>query len=363
MMARIAILSPSVSSGDAVGNDVLGMFGALKRRGAEVQVYAESGSLDGIEVRRASRLENFLKSSDDLLIYHFSMGWLPGLELTRKLGCRIAVRYHNVTPPEFFAGLSASHEQMGRTGREQLKQIARANHSLYLSASEYNMRELVEAGAEASKNFVLPPFHHVDLLDSVSPDSRILEAYNDGRTNILMVGRLVPHKGHASLIEAFANYYYNYNSNSRLLIVGKQDEAFRGYYETLKRLVSRLRLEQSVIFTGGVTDEELKAYYMIAHLFMITSKHEGFCVPIVEAMAMKLPVLAYASSAIPGTVGDAGIVWDERNPLLMAEAVDCLMRDEALRAELGEKGLKRYRSFFTNQKIEDEFIRVLGRLR
>ncbi|HEX8746353.1 MAG TPA: glycosyltransferase family 4 protein [Pyrinomonadaceae bacterium] len=363
MMVRIAILSPSVSGGDAVGNDVLGMFGALDRRGHEVRVYAESGSLDGIEVRRASRLGNFLKNPNDLLIYHFSMGWQPGLELMRKLSCKIAVRYHNVTPPEFFTNLSASHEQMGRTGREQLKHIARSRHSLYLSASEYNMRELLEAGAEPSRNFVLPPFHHIDLLDSVNPDPQTLETYGDGQTNILMVGRVVPHKGHTSLIEAFANYYYNYNSNSRLFIVGKQDEAFRAYYELLRRLVSTLNLEQSVIFTGGVTDEELKAYYMISHLFMITSQHEGFCVPLVEAMSMKLPILAYSSSAIPGTVGDAGVVWDERNPLLMAESIDCLMKDEGLRAGLGEKGLTRYRNLFTNRKIEDEFIRILGGLR
>src|ERR1044072_4885529 len=100
MMARIALLSPSVSGGDAVSNDVLGMFNTLKKRGAEVRVYAESGSRDGIEIWQPSRIGNFLKSSNDLLIYHFSMGWQPGLELMRKLACKVVVRYHNVSPPE-----------------------------------------------------------------------------------------------------------------------------------------------------------------------------------------------------------------------------------------------------------------------
>jgi glycosyltransferase involved in cell wall biosynthesis len=77
---------------------------------------------------------------------------------------------------------------------------------------------------------------------------------------------------------------------------------------------------------------------------------------------MKLPVLAYSSSAIPGTVGEAGIVWDERNPLLMAESIDCLMKNEALRADLGEQGLKRYRDLFTNRKIEESFLEAIGKL-
>jgi glycosyltransferase involved in cell wall biosynthesis len=95
---------------------------------------------------------------------------------------------------------------------------------------------------------------------------------------------------------------------------------------------------------------------------MITSEHEGFCVPLVEAMAMKLPVLAYSSSAIPGTVGDSGIVWAQRDPLLMAESIDVLMKDEGLRAAMGEKGWRRYQQFFTNHKIEEEFLTAIANL-
>ena len=371
-MARITLLSPTVASGDAIGNDVLGMYRALKREGHDVRIYAEGWNPTETEVYAARDMEahavrddaeDFLKNPSALLIYHHSIGWDLSRELLSKLRCKTVIKYHNVTPPEFFEGISSDFVEMCREGRQQLKPLIMGEHDLYLSDSEFNMRELIEAGAAPSRNFVLPPFHHIDVLDSINPDLSIIDRYRTGRANILTVGRVSPNKDHFSLIEAFANYYYNYDSNSRLLIVGKQDEAFRGYYETLRRLVSKLSLEQSVIFTGGVRDEELKAYYMVAHIFMMTSKHEGFCVPLVEAMAMKLPILAYASSAIPGTVAEAGIVWGERNPLLMAEAIDCLMRDEALRAGLGEKGWKRYSSLFTNQKIEDEFIRVVGGLR
>jgi glycosyltransferase involved in cell wall biosynthesis len=361
-MTRIAILTRTVTDGDAVGNDVLGMYQALAGQGRNVRIYAEGWTLTEPEVHAAQGVEDFLESASDLLIYHHSIGWDLSLELLGKLQCRTVIKYHNVTPPSFFAGVASDFEERCVAGREQLKSLVKREHDLYLSDSEYNMRELLEEGADPSRNFVLPPFHHIDLLDSIYPDLSVIDGYRTGRVNLLTVGRVSPNKDHVSLIEAFANYYYNYNSNSRLLIVGKQDEAFESYYQLLEQLISSLCLEEAVIFTGGVTDEALKAYYLTSHLFMITSEHEGFCVPLVEAMAMKLPILAYASSAIPGTVGEAGIVWDERNPLLMAEAIDSLLRDEASRAQLAEKGHERYRQLFTNQKIAESFLQVIGKL-
>ena len=362
-MTRIAILTRTVTRGDAVGNDALGMYYALKKRGTDVRIYAEGWTLTEPQVYAASEIESFLETDSDLLIYHHSIGWDLSLKLLDSLKCRIVIKYHNVTPPSFFMGISTDFEARCRAGQEQLKALAKSEHELYLSDSEYNMRELLEEGADPARNFVLPPFHHIDLLHSLNPDLSVIDKYRTGKANILAVGRVSPNKGHVGLIEAFANYHYNYNSNSRLLVVGKQDDAFTSYYERLHRLVSSLSLQQAVVFTGGVSDEELKAYYMLSHLFMMTSEHEGFCVPLVEAMSMKLPVLAYGSSAIPGTVGEAGVVWGERNPLLMAETIDMLMRDEGLRAAVGEKGWRRYELLFTNLRIEEEFMRMLGRLK
>ncbi len=93
---------------------------------------------------------------------------------------------------------------------------------------------------------------------------------------------------------------------------------------------------------------------------MLTSEHEGFCVPLVEAMAMKVPIIAFASSAIPGTIGDAGLVWKERNPYLLAESIDYLNRDESLSAALGQMGRRRYEQVFSNDKIAEEFLKALN---
>jgi glycosyltransferase involved in cell wall biosynthesis len=117
-----------------------------------------------------------------------------------------------------------------------------------------------------------------------------------------------------------------------------------------------------VKFTGGVSDNALKAFYQSANVFMTTSEHEGFCVPLVEAMAMKVAIVAYASSAIPGTVGDVGLVWKERNPYLLAESINSIASDSNLSRALGEMGRRRYERYFTNRKIEAEFLSALGKL-
>jgi glycosyltransferase involved in cell wall biosynthesis len=116
------------------------------------------------------------------------------------------------------------------------------------------------------------------------------------------------------------------------------------------------------VFTGGVSDQQLKAYYQIADAFVTVSEHEGFCVPLVEAMSMKLPITAYASTAIPETLGEAGIVWPDRDPLLVAGSIDLFVRNSSVRNSLGLRGQRRYEEMFTNEKIERTFLHAISRL-
>jgi glycosyltransferase involved in cell wall biosynthesis len=361
-MTRIAILTPSITTGDAVSNDVFGMYDILRQLGHETRIYAEGWTFDKPKVWPAPKIGNFLKSSSDLLIYHYSRGWDFALDLLRDLKCRTAVKYHNVTPPELVVRFSKDYARMCLEGRNQLTLIANAGCDLYMSASAYNERELLEGGVPESKSFVVPPFHHIDRLNSIEPDRKILYAYMDGKTNILMVGRISPNKGHPALIEAFAAYHHDYNQNSRLLIVGKGETRLNTYSKLLHEMVRRLKLEDSVVFTGEVSDNELKAYYTVAHVFMITSEHEGFCVPLVEAMSMKVPIVAYGSSAIPGTVDGVGLVWNEKNPYLLAESVNKIVTGNGVGATLGRMGLRRYEQHFTNERIRTKFLNAIGKL-
>lgn len=361
-MTRIAILSPSLTTADAVSNDVVGEFDVLTSAGNEVRLFCETHSLDHPQLFDVAHVGKFLKSANDILIYHHSRGWSPGLELIRGLRCRRVIRYHNITPAEFFVRFSRTDQELCERGRKELVQLAAAGCDLFLSASAFSMRELIAIGAGVSKSFVVPPFHHIDRLSRITADKETLQKYSDGTANILSVGRVVPHKGFHQLIAVFARYHYDYNRDSRLLIVGKGGEGLSDYSKLLHRAVHKLGLGKAVVFMGGVSDEVLKACYLVAGAFATASEHEGFCVPLVEAMSMKLPITAYASTAIPETLGDAGIAWPDRDPLLMAESIDLLVRDTAVRNALGLRGQRRYEAMFTNEKIEQTFVEAMSRL-
>lgn len=355
-------MSPSLTTGDGVSNDALGMFDVLARHGYEVRLFCESHSLRHSSISNVERVEKFLKSPEDILIYHHSRGWARGVELVKGLRRRRAIRYHNVTPAKFFDDFSEYEREQSEIGRQQLSELAAARCDLYLSASTFSMQELISAGADESRSRVVPPFHHIDRLSRISADKKTLEKHSDEITNILFVGRVVPHKNVHQLIEVFAHYHYGCNSASRLLIVGKGGEGLSKYSKLLHRFVDKLGLTKAVVFAGGVSDEELKAYYLSASVFVTVSEHEGFCVPLVESMSMKLPIVAFASSAIPETLGDASMVWPERNPLLIAESIDLLVRNRSVRNALRQRGLRRYREMFCNDRVERCFLEALATL-
>ncbi len=361
-MTRVAILTPHITSGAAVSSDALGMSAALERHGSDARVYAESSDLQEPKIWPLGEIDDFLKEPDDILIYHHSIGWSPALGLLQGLKCKIVIKYHNVTPPSFFSGISAWHEEKCREGREQFQAIVDAGCDLYLSDSDYNQQELLAAGVDESKSFVVPPFHQIERMHSMEADLLTLDEYRDGQTIVLAVSRVAPHKGHADLIEAFASYHYYYNQNSRLLIVGREEEAFANHSRRLREMVQFLLVEDVVAFTGEISDSELRACYLLASVFVSASRHEGFCLPLVEAMAMKVPIVSFDSAAIPETVGAAGIVLQDRDPELMAESINLLVKDEAMNVQLGIEGRRRYENHFATSSIETKFLRALGNL-
>jgi len=355
-MARISILTPTLIPSDAVGNDVLGMHEVLTRRNHEVHLFAEDWSVNGLEAQHVTDAAAYCDRADDILIYHHSIGWELGAGVLRRCRGRVVIKYHNVTPARFFAGISAHHQTLCELGRRQLSAMAIGNYAGYLAASEYNLRELLDAGAPDARTFVMRPFTQIQRLTAVVPDLTILDRYRDGRTNLLMVGSVRPNKGYVSLIEAFAQYYYDFNCHSRLFIVGAEDPRLASYSAHLRDLAELLHVDQAIVFTGEVPLDALKAYYLLSDAFVITSEHEGFCVPLVEAMATKVPIAGYASAAIGETVGDCGILWDDRDPVLLGESISMLTQDEATTADVAHEAYRRYEQMFSNAVIETQFL-------
>jgi glycosyltransferase involved in cell wall biosynthesis len=294
-----------------------------------------------------------------ILIYHHAIGWTAGLDLLRRATCRRVVKYHNVTPGRFFAGFPGDQRRVCQLGREQLRELARADCELYLSDSLYNQGELLDAGATAERCAVVPPFHHIDRLHALPADAEVLRQLSDGQTNLLFVGRRAPNKGHRFLLDAFAAYHEHYDRNSRLVLVGKEDRHLASYSNILREQASRLGVLDCVVFIDGATDAQLKGYYQTASAFVVASEHEGFCVPVVEAMALGVPVIGYGSTAVPHTVGDAGLIWDEPDPFLLAQSLEAVLRDAETRRRLTERGRRRYHSLFDNRRIQHAFLDAL----
>src|SRR5262249_11575827 len=161
--------------------------------------------------------------------------------------------------------------QACQAGREQMGRLARLACDRYLADSAYNLGELVEQGAPPAIGAVVPPFHQVDRLHAVEPGADVRRTYQDGRTNVLMAGRIAPNKGHAQLIDAFTVYHHEYNRASRLLLVGKADERTGAFQQGLLDQVAARKLGEAVVFTGPASDQALRAYYQVADVFAITS--------------------------------------------------------------------------------------------
>lgn len=360
-MPRAAILTPNLVPGDAVSNDCLGMREALARRGFDAAIFCGNWDDARFSARPLFELEGFLRERNDLLIYHLSMGWHDGTRLFAQATCRRVVKHHGVTPPEFFRGWSEVYEDVCRAGGAELREVARMGCDLYLATSEFTAAELRAAGADAGKCFIVPPFHHIDEIDRIAPDLAVLDRYCDRRVTVLTVGRIFPNKNHQLLIEAFALYHHTHDPQSRCIIVGKESEHLASYSAGLRRLAEERGVGASIVWTGGVSEAELKAYYLIADIFSMTSEHEGFCVPLVEAMRMKIPVVALGAAAIPFTLGCAGIVWEEPSPPLFAASIDCLARNEDARVALGALGWERYADCWTNERTEERLFEALTR--
>ncbi len=362
-MTRIALLTPTLSSADAVSNDVLMMERILRERGHEVGLFADNSNLTDANVRPASAAPSYLRNVNDVLIYHHSIGWDQGVAAFKSANCRKIVRYHNVTPAEFFEGISQEHHDLCHRGRLQLADIINGKTELYLAASAFNKSELTTTGSPEGNTLVVPPFNPGEKLQAGEANLALVDRYNDGTVNLLTVAGVRPNKGHAALIDAFGTYYYNFNSRARLFIVGACNKSFHRYEDMVRSLISFWHLDSRVVFTGEVSNEDLKSYYLLSHAMITTSEHEGFCVPLVEAMAMKLPIVGYASTAIPETAANAALIWDERDPFLIAQSIEFLLTNEPAAMALTVRAGQRYEDTFSNHAIEKKFLEVTAAAR
>jgi glycosyltransferase involved in cell wall biosynthesis len=309
--------------GDAIGHEVLGIQQVLRRAGYESEIFVETADQRLEPLTRDYRQLIDASDPNNLLLHHFSIG-SKASRVAYALPDRMALIYHNITPPDYFVGLHRPLARQCFRGRRELSAYV-DRCDLALGDSEFNREDLENLGFTRTGVLpVVPGFGHLDA----KPNGFVAGQFDDDWTNVLFVGRVIANKKIEDLIRFFHAYHTIFNPRSRLIIVGAFS-MFERYLASLTHLVTTLGLSH-VHFTGHITDEELVAYYDVADLFLCASEHEGFCVPLVEAFYKRIPVVAYAATAVPATMDGAGILFGDKDPVAVAALMDAIVSDEAL---------------------------------
>jgi glycosyltransferase involved in cell wall biosynthesis len=343
---------PAAHKGDAIGDSARRVRDLLREQGHQSEVYALTVDDELKEDVRA--FVDAESSAGDVTIFHYALP-SPMTAAFASLPRGRVLQYHNVTPAHYFAPYDPALFRLASLGRRELASLA-GRVDLALGDSEYNRRELESLGFAPTGVFPIA----VDTARVTRPVHRpaLEEILDDGLVNFLFVGRIAPNKrieDHIKLAEVYKRYVDAYY---RFIFVGRYDVVPR-YYAMIRALMADYRLLQDrFIFTGPVPDDELAVYYRHAAVYVSLSEHEGFCVPLVEAMAADVPVLAYAAAAVPDTLAGSGVQFAPKDLEVAAELLGELAFNDALRAAV-IAGQRRRLADFGDARIARELTSVL----
>ena len=344
---------PAAHKGDAIGDSARRVRDLVRELGHEAEIYALTvdDDLRG-EVRPFA---DAAAGRGDLTVLHFAVP-SPMTDAFARLPRGRVLQYHNVTPAQFFAPYDAGIFRIATLGREELQTLV-GHTDVALGDSEYSRLELQAYGF--SNTGVFPIALDLGRIQNAPRRPALEHLLNDGLLNFLFVGRIVPNKkieDHIRLAELYKRYI---DPDYRFIFVGKTDGLPR-YYNMIRSLMTEFRMPADrFIFTGPVPEEDLATYYRTAHVYISLSEHEGFCVPLLEAMAADVPVLAYASTAVPDTLGGAGVQFAPKDLEYAAELLGELAFNDDLRARV-IAGQRRRLEDFGDARLRADLTRLLS---
>jgi L-malate glycosyltransferase len=344
---------PAAHKGDAIGDSARRVRDLLRARGHESEIYALT--IDDDLLGEVRPFQEAGATRGDVTIFHYAVP-SPMTEAFAALPRGRVLQYHNVTPAHFFAPYDANIFRLATLGREQIRGLARRT-DVALGDSEYNRQELQAWGF--ANTGVFPIAADLDRIRRAAPRPALEQVLSDGLHNFLFVGRIVPNKkieDHIRLAEHYKRYV---DLDYRFIFVGRTDGLPR-YYNTVRALIAEYRMPADrFVFTGPVSDDDLAAYYRHASVYISLSEHEGFCVPLLEAMSADVPVLAYASTAVPDTLGGAGVQFAPKDLEFAAELLGELAYNDTLRTHV-VGGQRRRLGAFGDDRLQDDLTRLLS---
>jgi glycosyltransferase involved in cell wall biosynthesis len=333
---------PVFAAGDAIGNHVLRIRDTLRAAGYESEIF-----VDHVQPPLRKQARHFLEFRPPAgrrvqLLYHLSTGSRMAAWLADQ-AVPLAVDYHNITPPEFFDRWEPAAGDVARQARAEMRRLA-SSSAFGLADSAYNAADLAEEGyPDTAVVPILIDFAEYDAAPDAATLTRLRRRAEGGGAQWLFVGRVAAQKCQHDIIAAFAAYRRLFDPKARLSIVGGR--TLLVYARALERLAAELDVADAVDFTDNLKFPQVLAQYRAADVFVSLSEHEGFCVPLVEAMHFGVPTVAFASTAVPETVGDATVLLPDKDPLTVAVAVQRVLSDDVLRKALIEAGHRRVEHF------------------
>ncbi|MGH8016778.1 MAG: glycosyltransferase family 4 protein [Opitutaceae bacterium] len=354
---KIAICHQTFADGDAIGRDIAGMYRTLEECGCSPFVLCQCNVARKFMGKVKYITDGTALRDVDLIIYHHSQDWPAGRTLLDVRDEPVVFKFHNITPPRFFSNYSPDYEVRCRLG-EQLTEhlLHRQSGDIWLSASHYNRDALLAKHPNDTSNFVAPPFNQVSNLLG----KRNLAASTDKRVRFLFAGRFVPNKGHNHVLRFAHAYRALFGPNFEITIVGARDPALAIYWHEFTCLVHELDLREHIHVFDHVSDPFLHELFRNAHAYISFSEHEGFCVPIIEAQAIGLPVVGSGATAVRETSGGGQFVGtapsNQSDYEFYAELAHLAVRDDAVRCTLKHNGFRNVTTRFTDDVVENAFL-------
>jgi glycosyltransferase involved in cell wall biosynthesis len=330
---------PAAHRGDAIGDSARKVRDMLRAMGHDSDLFALT--IDDDMRGEARPFTDPAAVQGDVTIFHFALPSPMTAAFAELRGVKV-LQYHNITPAAFFAPYDAGLFRLAALGRRELASLA-GRVDLALGDSDFNRQELEALGF--ARTGVMPIAVDTDRLTGAPPRPALERILGDGLVNILFVGRIVPNKkieDHIRLAEMYKRYVDAYY---RFIFVGRYDGLPR-YYAQIRALIEEYEmLPDRFWFTGPVPNDDLAAFYRWADVYVSLSEHEGFCVPLVEAMAADVPVVAYGAGAVPETLGGAGLLFAPKDLEVAAELMGSVVYDREIRARVLEGQRRRLRDF------------------
>jgi glycosyltransferase involved in cell wall biosynthesis len=339
---RVDQVIPSLASRDAIGVSSLNLRDGLRAAGIDSDIYYGSFTPD-VEQEGRPVIELGRATRGRWLLYQASIG-SPVYDILAARSEPKLVNYHNITPASLLRDWEPAVAYEASLGREQLARLAPQSR-FAVADSGFNESELLALGYSGTA--VVPLL--IDMQSkSDLPDPDLTERLQgrkerEGGADLLYVGKISPHKAPHDLVKMLDVLRRTYDPAARLHLIGSP--LGETYEPALRAFIAELGLEEAVNLPGSVSGAELEAYFRAADVFVMASDHEGFCVPLAEAMGHGVPIVAYGIAAVPETVADAGLVLPDKSPLPFAAAVGRVLGDPQLRSLLASAGRARAAGF------------------